>query len=375
MSWWGTIWSSAMGTVFNEAPELATGARLARRIDTAVEMSPGSMTLRDPDEAWVASLGIRQLDDGQWETLLRTIAADPHLTAAVITGELPLELHGRAVALGCAFTPEPSEVGADCSCPDWHEPCRHVGALIALAAEMLDVDPWLLVMLRGRSRDDVAEAVRRLRSTQRGVEWVDSGDEPRGADPGVAAAAALRAEAAPLPPALRLLRVPAEPTAHRPPPIDAGVQPSDLHRLVADAAQRAHELLAGDADDVFALSTSQDLARIAANLPTADGSEHERLARAAGVSVDELRCLALAWQQAGVAGVEVVAAPHELSPEQARRALEVMPDGRVSPNGVTAAGMQLRVDADGRWWRFASDDQLGWVVSDGPADEPADLTD
>lgn len=376
MSWWGTIWTSAMGQIFNEAPELSTGARLARRLEVSVEMSPGSMTLRDPDEAWVASLGVRQLDDGQWETLLRTVAADPHLTAAIITGELPLELHGKAVALGCAFTPEPAEIGIDCSCPDWHEPCRHVGALIALVADMIDVDPWLLVMLRGRSRDDVAEAVRRLRSKQRGVAWVESSDEPRGADPGVAAAAALRAEAAPLPPGLNLLRKPGRPAAHRPPPVDAGLEPDDLEQLVADAARRAHELLAGSDDgDVFALTAAQDLARIAASTAKPGGPDHQRLAGAAGLSLDELRRMALAWDRAGVAGVEVVSAPYEATQAQVARALALLPEGRVSSTGVTAGSVQLRVDAGGGWWRFGQDHELGWVVVDGPADDPTELRD
>lgn len=373
MSMWGAIWTSAMGQAFNEAVELETGARLARRMEQTVEMAPGSITLRDPDEKWIAQLGLRQLDDGQWETLLRTVAADPLLTAAVVTGELPIELHGKAVALGCSFAPEAADVGVDCSCPDWHEPCRHVGALIALVAEMVDADPWLLVMLRGRSRDQVGETVRRLRSANRGIEWAESGDEPRGADPGVAAAGALRASAAPIPSPLPPLRRAAEPTAYRPPPADAGVAHGDLRRLVADAAQRSFDLLGGAIDgDGLTLDPAHDAARIATSLDP-DDPAIAVLAAAAELPVDELRLMGFGWDLAGPDGVDIVASPQPFSAEQVARATAAIPDARAAKTSVTAGTVQLRIDRQGRWWRFVRDDEFGWIIADGPVTNPSEL--
>lgn len=372
---WGSIWTSAMGQVFNEAHELETGARLARRMEQTVEMSPGSITLRDPDEKWVAHLGLRQLDDGQWETLLRTVAADPLLTAAVVTGELPLELHGKAVALGCSFAPEVADVGADCSCPDWHEPCRHVGALVTLVGAMIDADPWLFVMLRGRSRDQVGETVRRLRSANRGIEWAEAGDEPRGADPGVAASGAFRAAVAPLPAALPPLRRAAEPTAYRPPPADAGVAHGDLRRLVADAARRSFDLLSGTIDgDGLTLDPAHDVARIASGLDP-DSPAIAMLGAAAELPVDELRRMGFGWDLAGPDGVDIVASPQPISVEQGARIAELLPDARVTKTSVTAGSVQLRIDRSGRWWRFVRDDEFGWIIADGPTANPSELLD
>lgn len=372
---WGDIWTSAMGQVFNDAPELETGARLARRSDESVEISPGSITLRDTDEKWIAHLGLRQLDDGQWETLLRTVAADPLLTAAVVTGELPIELHGKAVALGCSFAPEAADVGADCSCPDWHEPCRHVGALIALVAELIDNDPWLLVMLRGRSRDQVGETVRRLRSLQRGIEWVEAGDEPRGADPGVAAAAAFRSTTAPAPSALSPLRRPAGPTAFRPPPADAGIGHGDLHRLVADAAQRSFDLLGGTVGgDGLSLDPAHDAARIATTLDPGDPAL-AALAAAAECPIDELRLMGFGWDLAGPDGVDVVASPQPLTAEQTERARVALPGARIAKTTVTQGTTQARIDRSGRWWRFVRDDEFGWIIADGPATNLDELLD
>jgi hypothetical protein len=33
----------------------------------------------------------------------------------------------------------------------------------------------------------------------------------------------------------------------------------------------------------------------------------------------------------------------------------------------------LRLDQDQQWWRFTADDDLGWLLTDGPADDPDDL--
>ncbi len=272
-TWWSTVWSSAIGIAFDEPPELEAGARLARRSSfDPPEIAPGSMTLRDGD--WVAHLGLQQLDDVRWETILRTIAADPQLTAAVITGDLPVDLHGRSVALGCSLAPERRELGADCSCPDWHEPCRHVGALVVLVSELISSDPWLLTMLRGRTRDQIVEEVRSLRADLRGIDSSGSGDTARGADPGQSAAAAFRAEQAPLPPPLAPLRRAGRPVVFGSPPVDSGVTSADLERLVADAAERSFQLLSGveDADDTAALliSPEDDRARIELSLRLRD---------------------------------------------------------------------------------------------------------
>lgn len=56
---------------------------------------------------------------------------------------------------------------ADCSCPDWENPCKHIASVLYVFADQLDTDPWLLLRWRGRSRD---EFLRPLQNR--------SGDEP-----------------------------------------------------------------------------------------------------------------------------------------------------------------------------------------------------
>ncbi len=380
MSWWATVWSSAMGLAFAEAPELASGAALARRSTFAApEVSPGSVTLGDPG-GWTAHVGMQQLDDGQWETLVRTIAADPQLTGAVIVGDLPSDLHGRAVALGCSLAPDPRDVAADCTCGDWHDPCRHVGALLAVVADLIADDPWLLTMLRGRTRDELVEAVRRVRAAQRGVELPEASDEPRGSDPGIAASAAFQATPSLLPPALAPVRRPASPVEFRPPPADAGVGVADLHRLVVDAAERAFLLLNGTSDAAaLLLDPAHDLARLASRVID-DDLRLDELAASSGQSEDDIRRCGRAWLVGGPDGVDIASgtngparAPADLLADGAQALEPLTGTIRVSGRTLTVGDTQLRVDIAGRWWRFTSDARLGWTLVEGPSDSPSDL--
>ncbi len=44
---------------------------------------------------------------------------------------------------------------ADCSCPDWANPCKHIAATYYLLAEAFDDDPFLILRWRGRDRDEL----------------------------------------------------------------------------------------------------------------------------------------------------------------------------------------------------------------------------
>ncbi|MEK8226027.1 SWIM zinc finger family protein [Oerskovia sp. M15] len=48
----------------------------------------------------------------------------------------------------------------ECDCPTWDLPCLHAAALSYQAGWLLDADPFVLFLLRGRSRDQVIDALR-----------------------------------------------------------------------------------------------------------------------------------------------------------------------------------------------------------------------
>ncbi len=372
-NWWATVWSSAVETdAFHDTSQVAPGASLARRQELgSVEVEPGSATLRG--DTWVAQLGIRQFDDPTWETIWTNVAGDALQSAAVLTGDLPPEIFGLATGSGISLTPTSGDLLPDCTCSDWHEPCKHVGALCALITRMIEVDPWVFMLLRGRSRNRIVDQVRAMRASARGTEPSPTSDEPRGSDPGAAAAAAFRHDPAPLPLARPLLRRPVPAVAIEPaPPADSGLEANELRRLVADAAMRATQLLNGEQTSGLSFTPAQDLARMACQR-WLNAEPLGALADMANVAVDDLERAAVAWSVGGPAGLSIAEDRHEVEELHIRRADEALQGGtRSNGNSVTKRNVQLRIDRDGLWWRFDAHHRLGWILAAGGFAHPAD---
>jgi uncharacterized Zn finger protein len=58
----------------------------------------------------------------------------------------------------------------DCSCPDWANPCKHVAATHYILGDRFDEDPFLLFRLRGRSQEQILQAMRQRRAGQEEIE-------------------------------------------------------------------------------------------------------------------------------------------------------------------------------------------------------------
>jgi hypothetical protein len=84
------------------------------------------------------------------------MAARIGFVARLLAGEVPPDLEGAFDTAGVALFPGAwRDVRADCSCPDWENPCKHIAAVLYVFADQLDTDPWLLLRWRGRSRNEL----------------------------------------------------------------------------------------------------------------------------------------------------------------------------------------------------------------------------
>jgi len=300
----------------------------------------------------------------------------PALAVALLTGELPLE----AVTGGePPLLPDSGSVTSDCTCDAWTEVCEHVVAVAYEFADLLAVDPFALLLIRGIGRDELVEELRNHRVTS-----VAHQGEPREADPGVPAAGAYRSSVGVLP---AMPAVPTRATSQRGwpivAPVDSGVTDSALIALVADAAHRAVALLNGDGASGLGLCEEADLARRSANVIEADqgyeSMQLAELARRTGRAEEELERWALAWSHGGSEAHEIIELRWDPDPvvmETARRAM-IEAGGpttrcRVGRNHVTSGVTQLRLHTSMRWWRFVADERLGWVADGGGFEDPSD---
>ena len=382
-TWWGEAWLDALeGIAGGRGGRLARGRRWAKANRGAdLHIEPGGVDAwvqADRDDPHEVHVGIRPFRDDEWDTVLDAIAAKAAHAAALLDGELDPAIVRDAEAVEVDLLPRPRDLHTVCTCADDVEPCEHAAAACYLLADALDADPFVLLLLRGRRRDEVLEQVRQ----RRGGAPPPADDEavaeaPAGVDP----AEAWSRQLVELPHVPLVANAPSRPAAWpSDPPAHAPFDGPGLRTLVADAARRAWELCAGTVDTGLELDERADLAR---RVVGAAPAVKQRLAQHSGVAPVDLDVLAAAWQFGGAAGVRAHDEPRwNPPPLEMARARDLMIEAgmpvrrvHVSGNRVTGEGrVQLRRSRDGRWYLFTKSTGR-WAMAAPPEDDVDDLLD
>ncbi|MFF2653286.1 SWIM zinc finger family protein [Streptomyces sp. NPDC058045] len=314
------------------------------------------------------------LAEEEWDELLDAAAEEPARMAALLDRELPQSLAEGRVRL----LPGPGELDPECACPDRGHPCKHAAALCYRTALLLDQDPFVLLLLRGRGEQRLLDDLARRSAARAAADQ----EEVPAALPGVRAAEAFAAGVRPpLPPPLPVPRGPEHPPAY--PAAEAGPDPFALDQLATDAAARAHILLATGRDPVAGLTRRQDAVRLAAARPgsgltAATRSLYAALAEAIGTDTAELSRAVAAWRQGGEAGLRVLDEPWDPPAgrfDRARPALLAadLPAFRPHRNHLThpQGHLQLRLGRDGLWYAYESEPgRSDWWPRGTPDSDP-----
>lgn len=355
-TWWGNAWVKALEDTSLDQEPLRRGRAYAYagRVGS-VTVSPGRLAapVEEPEATYQTRVFVHRLGEDEWARFLDEVAAKAGHLAALLDGEMPRDLVRAAADAGVPLLPGLGDLEPECDCDDWELPCRHAAALCYQAAWLVDADPFVLTLLRGRSASELVDGLQRRAPAP-----------PAAAVTPVAAAYA--AEPAPLPeplpPVTGPVTVPEFPAA-------PGVTPGGLALLVTDAAARARALLVGAAAP--ALDRWRDAVRLAAAHPEAYG----RLAGASGRPA-EFAIAVRAWTFGGAAGLDVLESawiPPAAELARARTALAAAWEGEepaADRNRWTLGELQLRYGPDGRWYPYRADAGAWWPA--GPPDrDPA----
>ncbi|WP_433936559.1 hypothetical protein AB3662_17955 [Sorangium cellulosum] len=169
-TWWGKRWVEALERMApDEAGRLARGrtyARAGRTHDLTVK--PGLVVARvtgSQPKPYKVILTLARLDDATWAKAIAAMAKRAKFAAELLAGRMPEDIDEAFRSAGASLFPErPEDLTTACSCPDWVNPCKHVAATHYVLGEALDRDPFLLFELRGRTREQVIEALRAARA-------------------------------------------------------------------------------------------------------------------------------------------------------------------------------------------------------------------
>ncbi|NEY33505.1 SWF or SNF family helicase [Streptomyces sp. PRKS01-65] len=383
-TWWGRAWLRALEETALDAQQVKTGSRLARAGAVgAVSVRPGRITavVRDRDgTAHRADVLLEELSGEQWDRFTGMAAERAGHVAALLEREMPPHLVEDAAAAGIELLPGLGDLEPECGCGAWDH-CGHTAALCHQVARLLDQDPFVLLLMRGRGEQAVLDALQAHGRAAAGEK------APRAGGVDAADAYATGSLLPPLPPAPELPREPGVPrsldTGAAPPP---GIDTGALALLASGAAAQAHGLLAGALRPGHAqsapeaeLTLAQDAVRLAAGDP--GPSAAARLADGSGRDGEAMAAAVRAWRHGGAAALSVLEEEWVVEGAalaRARTALESAwdegerPSLRMRANRWTVVGAprQLRLGRDGRWWPYRREGDR-WLPAGDPAHDPA----
>jgi uncharacterized Zn finger protein len=167
-SWWAGRWIAALERLVNPA-RLARGRTYARVGQVvSLDVSADSVQAKvqgSRREPYAVSIHFRKLSDQEWDRVVDVMASEALYAARLLSGEMPEQIEEVFQQAGTSLFPaEEGDMQTRCSCPDWANPCKHIAAVHYLLGERFDEDPFLMFLLRGRSREEIVAALRARRA-------------------------------------------------------------------------------------------------------------------------------------------------------------------------------------------------------------------
>lgn len=386
-TWWGLAWLKALEDTALDLKQLKAGRRLARAGAVgAVSVRPGRITAVVEDRGGAvhrSDVLLQRLDEDDWDRFLGMAVERAGHIAALLDRDMPPHLVEDAAAAGVELLPGIGDLEPRCDCDAWDH-CAHTAALSYQLARLLDQDPFVLLLLRGRGERALLDEIQ-ARTAARAEPEAAAPPEAEGEDAAEAYASALVLPPLPQPPAL-----PAEPGV--PPSLDTESAPpagtdvaalgflgaqaaAEAHRLLADALSHGHEQRAPWPEPTVA----EDAVRLAAAHP--ERHIFGRLAEGSGRDREGLALAVRAWEHGGAAALTVLEdewTPDAETTARARAALEAAwePDERPALKAArarwTVSGVpaQLRLGRDGRWWPYRKE-RGRWAPAGPATSDPA----
>ncbi|GAA0905366.1 SWIM zinc finger family protein [Pseudonocardia zijingensis] len=119
-------------------------------------------------------LGVPAFGKAEWAAVAQALADDASYAAALLNGEMPRDIERVFETVGLSLFPATErDLAMDCSCPDFAVPCKHLAAVCYVLAERFDADPFQILALRGRQRDELLEELRVRRSAAAPTQGAD----------------------------------------------------------------------------------------------------------------------------------------------------------------------------------------------------------
>jgi uncharacterized Zn finger protein len=166
-AWWVQRWIDLLNS-YRFKKRLERGRKYAREGNILSLEYKGSkvtaLVQGTADEPYKLSIWLDAFSDEDWNYVIDTLSEEAIYSAQLLAGEMPESIEAVFTANGLSLFPfNLAEVHSKCSCPDPKNPCKHIAAVYYQLGDFFREDPFVLFRLRGRSRDNILEALRQKR--------------------------------------------------------------------------------------------------------------------------------------------------------------------------------------------------------------------
>jgi len=150
-TWWGKKWVGALSK-YEYDQRMSRGRAYARAdLVSNFKITPGCISAKvQGSSKYSITINFKKYTDKEWGALIGKMRETPILISKLLNNELPEEMEKI-----CKHSLVPSSFDADCSCPDYANPCKHIAAVFYTIADEIDYDPMILFNIRGMHKDEL----------------------------------------------------------------------------------------------------------------------------------------------------------------------------------------------------------------------------
>ena len=168
-NWWGKRWLTLLNELGLVNPRVPLNQRAAGRRVRQLEVFPGRIEAdlhsRSEGDCQV-TVHVAPLSETEWEDVLDTLGSQALYSAQLLAGDMPHDIDQVFERAGTHLFPADRDHlthdGSCCAGQDRN--CPALLSVLTAVGELLNDDPWLLLRLRGRDRQQVLRSLRGRRN-------------------------------------------------------------------------------------------------------------------------------------------------------------------------------------------------------------------
>ncbi|CAN5505830.1 hypothetical protein BH10CHL1_BH10CHL1_22090 [soil metagenome] len=167
--WFAMLQDFGLATIAARTKPTTRGSRITR-----LEVLVGEISgeVQSPTHgACRVTIQLAPWDNETWTHVIDTLGSQPFFVTQAMAGNLPLELEQTLQQLNAPLLPtSPQELIQTCSCDtSARQPCPELLVVHRQFSEMLNEEPWLLLRLRGRDRQQILQSLQTRRNGNNGA--------------------------------------------------------------------------------------------------------------------------------------------------------------------------------------------------------------